>query len=76
MLGRRNGVGCGGVHHQAPELSRRSQIQLSMPMPALPTTFNLPPEDSNTSRVTLVPLHTINTSQSEILVQNSLGLRL
>ncbi|KAG7014967.1 hypothetical protein SDJN02_22598, partial [Cucurbita argyrosperma subsp. argyrosperma] len=49
---------------------------LSMPTPALPTTFNLPPEDSNTSRLTLVPLRTIIASQSEILVQSSSGLRL
>lgn len=44
---------------------------LSMPTPALPTTFNLPFPASKTSLVTLVPLLTIKASQHEILVQSS-----
>ncbi|WVY96639.1 hypothetical protein V8G54_028790 [Vigna mungo] len=49
---------------------------LSIPTPALPTTLSLPPDDSKTSRETLVPLRTISASQSEILVQSSSVLRL
>ncbi|RHN82272.1 hypothetical protein MtrunA17_Chr1g0208151 [Medicago truncatula] len=49
---------------------------LSIPTPALPTTLSLPPEDSNTSRETLVPLRTMRASQREILVQSSSGVRL
>ncbi|KAK7839298.1 hypothetical protein CFP56_018163 [Quercus suber] len=49
---------------------------LLVPMPALPTTLSLPADDSNTSRLTFIPLRTIIASQSEILVQSSSGLRL
>uniref|UniRef100_A0A803PH87 Uncharacterized protein n=1 Tax=Cannabis sativa TaxID=3483 RepID=A0A803PH87_CANSA len=48
---------------------------LSIPTPALPTTFNRPLEASKTLRLTLVPLRTINASQSEIFEQRSSGER-
>ncbi|KAL3843901.1 hypothetical protein ACJIZ3_001304 [Penstemon smallii] len=67
-------VGAFTTRHPCSVAAARST--LSIPTPALPTTFNLPADDSKTSRLTLVPLLTISASQSEILVHSSSGLRL
>lgn len=48
---------------------------LSMPTPALPTTFNFPLAASKTLLVTLVPLLTINASHCEIFSQSASGER-
>ncbi|KAJ0586285.1 hypothetical protein HanPI659440_Chr04g0139111 [Helianthus annuus] len=66
----------GALTTRHPNSVAACRSTLSMPTPALPTTFKRPLAASKTWRLTLVPLLTIKASQEEILEQRSSGERL
>lgn len=66
----------GALTTRHPNSVAACRSTLSIPTPALPTTFNLPLAASKTCLVTFVPLRTIKASHVEILAQSSSGERL